>query len=474
MIFKKELVRSLALGAIGIVGVVSASGCAFAQTVAPAPGVVAPPPSVPASHPNILWIIAEDMGPQLGCYGYKINTPNIDALAAQGARYTRAYTTSPVCSPSRSAFMTGMYQYSIASQNHRTKGNEKRPLPEGVRTLPLWLDDAGYFSANIVQMPAGVGFKGTGKNDWNFITDVSESWKSKQWNDLKGNQPFYAQISFKETHRVFRSPEKTDPAKVEIAPYYPDHPVTRQDWAKYLDSVMEVDRKVGVVLNQLEKDGLADDTVVVFFADHGEANVRAKQFLYEEGLHVPLIIRWPKNFPAPAQIKPGLVDDRFIEAIDLAPTMIDIAGLKKPDKMQGRIFLGARAGAPRTSVFAGRDRMDETVMHIRAVRNERYRYLRNFTPEVPFLAANKYKESQYPVWNLIKELNAQGKLTPAQAFLAQPTQPPQELYDLQNDPWEIRNLAEDPKHQATLQQMRALLQKSLVEAGDKAYAKQMK
>ena len=386
MIFKKELVTSFALGAIGIMGVAGAGVYAFAQ--APAQSVVNPAPVAvaPARHPNILWIIAEDMGPQLGCYGYKINTPNIDALAAQGVRYTRAYTVSPVCSPSRSSFMTGMYQYSIASQNHRTKAKEKKPLPAGVRTLPLWLDDAGYFSANIVQMPEGVDFKGTGKNDWNFVTDVSQSWKSKQWDDLKGNKPFYAQINFKETHRPFHSKAVTDPAKVEIAPYYPDHPVTRQDWAKYLDSVLEVDYKVGAVLDQLKKDGLADDTVVVFFADHGEANVRAKQFLYEEGLHIPLIIRWPKNFPAPAQIRPGLVDDRFIEAIDFTPTMIDIAGLKKPEKMQGRIFLGARAEAPRTSVFAGRDRMDETVMHIRAVRNERYRYLRNFTPEVPFLA----------------------------------------------------------------------------------------
>jgi arylsulfatase A-like enzyme len=236
---------------------------------------------------------------------------------------------------------------------------------------------------------------------------------------------------------------------------------------------MEIDHKVGVVLDQLEKDGLADNTIVLFFGDHGEANVRGKQFLYEEGLHIPLLIRWPKNFPMPAQMKPGKVDDRLIEAIDFAPTMLDLVGAKKPEKMQGRIFLGPNAEAPRDSVFGGRDLMDETLMHIRAVSDGHYRYLRNFTPEVPFLATNRYKEKQYPVWNMLKELGAQGKLTPAQAFLTRSHQPAEELYDLQSDPWEINNLAKDSQSATTLHQMRTLLKARLLEAGDRGHARLM-
>lgn len=430
-------------------------GCV--ATLAVAPATIAP--AADATRPNVLWLIAEDFGPHLGCYGYQnISTPNIDRLAAQGVRYTHAYTTAPVCSPSRSAFMTGMYQNAIGAQEHRTLN--KKPLPDGVRVLPDWLRDAGYFSANIVQMPAGFGFKGTGKTDWNFKHE-GNAFDSNQWDDLKGHQPFYAQLNFQETHRNFHAPAVSDPAKMEIPPYYPDHPVTRKDWAQYIDSAMELDRKVGKVLQQLEKDGLADNTVVLFFGDNGEANVRGKQFCYEEGFHVPLVIRWPKNFPAPAQITPGKVDDRFIEAIDFAPTMLDFAGIKKPAKMQGRVFLGQRAEAPREYVFGARDRCDETVMRIRSVRDARYRYIRNFMPEVPFLAPNNYKETQYPVWNLLKELHAQGKLTPAQEFLCQPRQPEEELYDLQTDPWEIHNLATDPQSVVPLQQMRDILQSCL-------------
>ncbi len=415
---------------------------------------------------NVLWLIAEDFGQHLGCYGEKnVSTPNLDALAAQGVRYTRAYTTAPVCSPSRSAFMTGMYQTTIGAHDHRSHRNDDFSLPDGVRVLPDWLRDAGYYSANVVQMPAGIGFKGTGKTDWNF-TQKGKAFDSNKWDDLKAHQPFYAQINFQETHRDFRAPAKADPAKVEIPPYYPDHEVTRKDWAEYLDAATELDRKIGVVLRQLEKDGLADNTVIFFFGDNGQAHVRGKQFCYEEGFSVPLIIRWPKNAPAPAQITPGKVDDRFIEAIDFAPTTLDICGVKKPEKMQGRVFLGERAEAPRQYAFGARDRCDETEMHIRSVRDTRYRYIRNLTPQVPFLATNAYKEKQYPVWNLLKELHAQGKLTPAQDFLCQPTQPAEELYDLQSDPWEIHNLAANPQQAATLTRLRGVLENWMNETRD--------
>jgi len=196
---------------------------------------------------------------------------------------------------------------------------------------------------------------------------------------------------------------------------------------------------------------------------------RGKQFCYEEGFIVPLIIRWPKNFPAPKNFKPGTVEVRFIDGIDFAPTMLDIAGTKKPEKMQGRNFLGEHAEAPREYVFGTRDRCDETVMRIRSVRDARYRYIHNFTPEVPFLAPNAYKERQYPVWNLLKQLHADGKLTPAQEFLCQPRMPDEELYDLQADPDEIHNLAASTKaeHQAALKKLRDVLDNWIVEIDDK-------
>ena len=283
------------------------------------------------------------------------------------------------------------------------------------------------------QFPEPIEFRGAGKTDWNFAYE-GKPFDSDRWGDLKNHQPFFAQVNFQETHRAFHAPPKADPAKVDVPPYYPDHPVVREDWAKYLDAATELDRKIGVVLKQLEADGLAENTVVVFFGDNGQAHVRGKQFCYDSGLHVPLIIRWPKGFAAPKQFKAGTVDDRLLAAIDLAPTMLAIAGAKKPAKMQGEIFLGDQAGQPRQYVFGARDRCDETVFRFRTVRDERYRYIRNFTPDRPFLQANNYKERQYPVWNLIKELAGEKKLTPVQAVLAAPTMPEEELYDIPERP----------------------------------------
>jgi N-sulfoglucosamine sulfohydrolase len=190
------------------------------------------------SRPNILWLIAEDSGPHLGCYGTKeVTTPNLDRLAAEGVRYTRSFVTCPVCSPSRSAFMTGMYQTTIGAHNHRSHRDDGYTLPDGVRLLTDWMRDTGYFTANVRQFPAPIKFRGSGKTDWNFQYD-GKPFDSDRWTDLKANQPFFAQVNFQETHRAFNAPRKADPAKVEIPPYYPDHLVTREDWAKYLDSAM--------------------------------------------------------------------------------------------------------------------------------------------------------------------------------------------------------------------------------------------
>jgi N-sulfoglucosamine sulfohydrolase len=427
----------------------------------------------PAAHaqpkrPNVLWLIAEDFGVELGCYGTKeVWTPRLDKLAADGMRFTRAYTTAPVCSPSRSALMTGMYQTTIGAHNHRSHRDDGYKLPAGVRLLNDWLRDAGYFTANLRQLPPELGFKGAGKNDWNF-TYEGQPWDSDKWDDLKTHQPFYAQINFKETHRAFVSPPRADPGKVVIPPYYPDHPVTREDWAKYLDAATELDEKVDKVLRQLEADGLADDTVIVFFGDNGQAHVRGKQFVYESGLHVPLLIRWPKNFPAPKNFKPGTVSDQLVQSIDLTATTLNIAGAPKPPKMEGRVLFGDRAEAPRQYAFGARDRCDETVFRLRTVRDKQYRYIRNFTPERPFLQPNAYKQRQYPVWTLLPQLAAQGKLTPAQAKLVAPTMPSEELYDLDADPYEIDNLVKStkPEHEAALKRLRAVLNKWIEETND--------
>jgi arylsulfatase A-like enzyme len=423
-------------------------------------------PAPPNPRPNLLWLIAEDFGPHLGCYGAKqVWTPHLDQLAKDGVRYTRFFTTAPVCSPSRSAFMTGMYATTIGAHNHRSHRDDGFPLPPGVRVLTDWLRDAGYFTANVRDLPPACGFRGSGKTDWNF-TYQGQPFDSAAWSDLKTHQPFYAQINFQETHRKFNAPKRADPARVELPPYYPDHPVTRSDWAQYLDAASELDRKVGRVLQQLESDGLASNTVVVFFGDNGEAHVRGKQFCYDSGLRVPLIIRWPSAFPPPKHFRPGTVDERLLAAIDLAPTMLALAGAAKPPRMEGQVFLGDQAPPPRAYVFGARDRCDETVFRLRTVRDARYRYIRNFTPDRPFLQPNEYKARQYPVWNLLKELDAAGQLNPVQAVLCEPTMPAEELYDLAADPHETVNLADSPRHGEVLERLRVVLTQWIADTRD--------
>lgn len=404
-------------------------------------------------RPNILWILGDDLGVELGCYGDRdARTPNLDRLAVEGVRYTRFYTTAPVCSASRSAFMTGMYAHTIHAQHHRTAQPDKRPLPEGVRLLTHWFRDAGYQTANVAEFPAALGLKTGGKTDWNFLFEAP-AFDSARWADLPMKQPFFAQINFQEPHRIFHAPKITDPAKITLPPFYPAHPIVRADWAGYLDSIAELDRKVGAVLEQLTSDGLADNTIIVFFGDNGRCHIRDKQFCYEEGLHVPLLIRWPKNFPAPASFKPGLVDDRLLVAIDLAPTMLALANAPVPKKMQGRVFLGAQSAAPREFAFGGRDRCDETELTLRTVRDARYRYILNVTPEKSLMSPNAYKQTQYPDWSLFKELFAAGKLTPAQARFAAPTAPAEELYDMESDPGQLVNLAAEPAHRAARERL---------------------
>jgi N-sulfoglucosamine sulfohydrolase len=418
-------------------------------------------------RPNILWLLAEDIGPEVFSHTGtpQADTPVIDAFAREGVRYARAYTTAPVCSPSRTALITGMYATTLGGHHHRTKN--KPPLPEGVRILPDRLREAGYFTANLTVLPESAGFKGSGKTDWNFQY-AGKAFDSKNWSDLKAHQPFYAQLNFNETHRVFHGPTVADPAKIVLPPYYPDHPVARQDWAAYLDSARALDAKVGKVLELLKTDGLAENTIVVLMGDNGQAHIRGKQFLYEEGLHVPLIVRWPAGVAKPPGYTSGTVDQHLVLSLDLTASTLAWAGLEPPPGMQGRVFPGHGFAAPRDMVFAARDRMDATTMRHRTVRNNRYRYIRNFTPEMPFFSPNAYKAQQYPMWNLVQELHAAGKLNPVQAQLCAPRMPEEELYDLETDPHEIQNLAKStqPEHTAALTQLRQALETWMLETKD--------
>ncbi len=430
----------------------------------------------PAPRPNILWILAEDMGPELGSYGYPgVRTPHLDRLAGEGMRFTHAFTTAPVCSSSRSAFMTGMYQTTIGAHNHRSHRDDGYELPPGVKVLTDWLRPAGYFTANIVHLTDDERerfFRGTGKTDWNFEYE-GPRFDSDRWAVLASHQPFYAQVNFPETHRGrdwneahLHIDHPANPAEVQLPPYYPDHPEARADWAQYLNAVMALDRKVGFVLRKLEEDGLAGTTVVVFMADHGRAMIRAKQWPYDSGLHVPLIIRWPRGLPAPSGFEPGAVSERLIASIDVSATTLALAGVEPPLLMQGRVFLGAAAAPPRELVFGGRDRGDETVDRIRTVRTRTHRYIRNYYPDRPFLQLNRYKELEYPVISLMRDLAAQGVLDGAPARLLSPTRPREELYDVDADPWEVHNLAASPAHQGLLARLRDVLATWVVETND--------
>lgn len=392
-------------------------------------------------RPNIVWILAEDMCPDLSCYGTKgVSTPNLDQMAAEGARYTNAFCTAPVCSPSRSAMMTGMHQNAIGANQHRT--SPKRPLPDGIKPITHYLREAGYYTA------LGCGY--SRKTDLNFL--VENLFDGNDWKDRKAGQPFFAQITLNNTHRAWgRDKERPiDIKDVEIPPYYPDTPFVRRDWANGLEEIQIMDRHVGKILQRLKDEGIEHNTVVIFIGDNGRCHIRGKQFLYDPGLHVPLIIRWP------ARTRPGAVSDELVSTIDLSAGILSLAGVPIPEHLHGR-NLSDPATPRREYVYAARDKMDDTHDSMRAVRSKRYKYILNLMPERAWCQFNRYKESQYPMLALMNVLNMEGKLTPEQARFMAPRKPEEELYDLRTDPHELKNLASDPAHRAALDTMRAEL-----------------
>ncbi len=403
-----------------------------------------------AKRPNIIWIMSEDICPDLSCYGVKgVQTPNLDKLASQGARYTNAFSTSPVCSPSRSAMLTGMHQNTVGAHQHRT--NNKKPLPAGVKPITHLLEEAGYFTCLMDK-----------KTDHNFTTE-KKLFMGKDFKERKADQPFFAQLTYHNTHRSWRrdTERPIDVKDVEIPPYYPDVPMVRRDWANGLEEIQMMDRMVGNILKRLDNEGLADNTVVFFIGDHGRCHIRGKQFLYDGGIHVPLIMRWP------GRVNPGAVIDDLVMSIDVSATILSIAGVKLPDHLQGQDILSDSL-PKRQYVFAARDKMDDTHDSMRAVRSKDYKYILNLMPERPWCQFNRYKEDQYPMLALMNVMNMKGQLNSDQARFMAASKPIEELYDLKKDPHEINNVADDPKYKkalADMQKQLARFRKSINDQG---------
>jgi arylsulfatase A-like enzyme len=402
---------------------------------------------------NVLWISCEDISPHLGCYGVpEARTPNLDQLAAEGARFTNAYSVSGVCAPSRSCIITGMYPTSLGSCHMRC-GN---PVPNSVRLFPEYLRDAGYYCTNNRKTDYNISYPGA-PNAWDESSGKAH-WRNRPSKD----QPFFAVFNFTATHEsaIGRDPEKMpevkerlgqdalhDPAQAQLPPYYPDTPVIRKHWAHYFDLITYMDAWAGDLLRQLEEDGLADDTVVVYWSDHGAGLPRAKRWIYDSGLHVPMIVRWP------GRIEPNSVREDMVSFVDFAPTVLNVAGVPAPDHMQGKAFLPGADPAHAPHIFAARDRMDERFDIIRAVRGQRYQYIRNYEPYRPYDQYITYLEG-WPVMQEMRRVQKDGALKPPEALFFRQRKPVEEFYDLSEDPHELSNLAESPEHQAKLAELR--------------------
>ncbi len=385
--------------------------------------------------PNILWIMLEDWGYQLSCYGEPgINTPNIDQLAAEGARYTNSFCTAPVCSPSRSAMMTGFHQQLIGAAQHRTAakfGLPKQVLPEGIKPITEHLKGAGYHTALMKSK----------KTDLNFLHD-EYLFDSRDWKNREEGQPFFAQATFEWTHRKWRrdsiAPISTD--DVLVPPYYPQTDLVKRDWANGLEAMQIVDRQVGELLQRLEEEGLADNTIVFLIGDNGRCMPRGKQFLYDGGIQVPIIIRWP------GKIEKSSVIEDLASTLDISKTILDIAGVVPEVPLHGRnLFDGSTQS--REFIFASRDKMDSTHDASRAIRSKEFKLIHNLMPERPYLQLNRYKERSYPTLAEMNVLYLKGELNQAQSRFMAAVKPEFELYDMINDPYELNNLADDPEFQ---------------------------
>lgn len=418
--------------------------------------------------PNILWITCEDLNAYLGSYGDpQAVTPNLDQLAKEGVKFTQAFATAPVCSPARSALITGIYATSTGTQHLRSEVE----IPEQVKMLPHYLREAGYYCSN------------NSKEDYNFQDSSiwDESSKSAHWRNRPNGKPFFSVFNIETTHqsKIFGSDEEfyekygnrlTDeqrhsPDDMVIPPYFFDTPVTRQLWARYYDLVTIMDRQVQDILDQLREDGLAENTIVFFFADHGTGMPRGKRTLYDSGLKIPFLVKAPSAYQEALGLTPGTQSDRLVSFVDFAPTVLSIVGQEAPDQMQGEAFLGECQQPAHKYVFATSDRVDEAFEISRSVRGQRFLYIRNYLPHLPLIQSNFYTD-QSEVMVELRRVLVDGNLTPAQRHMWSPSRPAEELYDTEADPHQVNNLANDPEYVTILTDMRTAQQQWAIETHD--------
>ena len=427
-----------------------------------------------APRPNALWISTEDISPNLGCYGdaYAV-TPNLDRFAGEGVRFENCFATAGVCAPARSGIITGMYPSAIGTNQMRCKGV---PPPE-VRCFPEYLRAAGYYCTN------------RSKTDYQFDpppTAWDQNGRGPDWRGRAPGQPFFSVINITTTHEgqirnetkgmherlaTLGPDERHDPAKASLPPYYADTPTVRRDWARHADLITLMDKEVARILDDLEADGLAEETIVWFWGDHGRGLPRAKRWIYDSGLHVPLLVRVPEKFRKlanpgnPSALAPGSVHTGLVSFIDFGPAVLSLAGVPLPKHLHGRAFLGRQTAEPRKYVFAARDRMDEAYDLIRAVRDKRFKYIRNFMPHLTYGQDIAYM-NQMPTMREMRRLHAEGKLEGPETHYFRETKPVEELYDTNADPHEIHNLADNPQYAADLRRLRERLLRWMRETGD--------
>ena len=410
------------------------------------------------SRPNVLWIMAEDMSIDLGCYGMSaVKTPVLDELAATGIQFMNCYGTNSICSPSRSNMITGVHQNRTNTQHHRS--NRSIPLQAPYQPITKYLRDAGYTCILGSKLVKG----GSKKVDVNFKHKAIGPWDGRTQFGLfnKANtitpedQPFFAQVTLTVTHRGDwwnqirkKSSHKVNPEDGELPPYIADTPETRLDWAKYLDQIEYMDNEVKILLDDLRDKNMFDNTIVVFVGDNGRCNVRGKGYLYDPGLHLPLIVNWP------AGIKQSIKDDRLVTPLDIAATALDVADVELPEYMTARSLLGQELN--RSYVYSARDLWDEVLEQSRAITTDKYRYIKNYNTKLPLDAHQAYLEFYRPAVHIMRGLYKEGKLDPLQSKFFEP-KVEEELYDLINDPHETVNLATNKKYKKILKTMRGHL-----------------
>ena len=406
-----------------------------------------------AERPNILWITSEDNGPQLGCYGDTFaQTPNLDRLAAQGMIYLNVWSVAPVCAPARTALISGSYPSSTGAEHMRSMVK----LPAHMKMFPQYLRDAGYYCSN------------NNKEDYNLEKPGKvwdDSSKNAHWKNRAAGQPFFAVFNHTVTHesQIRKRPHefKHDPAKVRVPKFHPDAREVREDWAQYYDKMTEMDALAGANLRELEEAGLAEDTIVFYFGDHGPGMPRCKRWPYNSGLHVPLIICAPKKFRhLIPDYNAGGKSDRLISFVDFAPIVLTIASIKQPEWMQGVPLDG-----PAPNYLHGlRGRMDERYDLVRTVRDKRYVYIRNYMPHKIYGQHIAYM-FETPTTRVWQRMYLLGQCEPEQ-FAFWERKPMEELYDLQNDPDEVHNLAASSRHKGILDRMRKAQQEHAMKIRD--------